>query len=172
MSLQLGNFKVPVIAGFDVDQQYEPMGGESIIRAVNGRGIKQMTYHRLRVITTGSGWLPSGLESLDFTAQHVLRCVVPRGIPAVFATRQATLPAARRSDTGFLPFGAAIMPDGSAVKAAVTLVGHVATVDSVSNAIEYRVSYYPELTVWAMRPKSSGSLTDASYRWELTCEEV
>lgn len=172
MSFQLGNFTLPALAGLDIDQQYAALGSEAILRAGSGRGIKQMTYHKLRVVTSGSGWLPGGLESLDFAAQHTLRCVVPRGMPVVFATRQATLPAARRSDAGYTPFATAIRADGSAVDAAVSVAGNVATVAAVSGAVDYRVAYYPQLTVWAMRPETSGNVGDASYSWSLTCEEV
>lgn len=172
MSFQLGTFSIPLIGGFDLDQQYEPIGGESIMRAISGRGIKQMTYDKLRVITSADGWIPSGLESLDFSAQHTLRCVVPRGIPANFSTRQATLPSARRSDSGFTPFGTAIMADGSAVDTSVSLAVNVATLAAVSGAVSYLVSYYPELTVWANRPESSGTLANATYRWQIACEQV
>lgn len=172
MSFQLGAFSIPTIAGFDIEQQYEAIGGESIFRAISGRGIKQMTFNKLRVITSGEGWIPSGLEALDFAAQHALRCVVPRGIPADFSTRQATLPSARRADSGFTPFGVAVLADGSIRPVEVSLTGDVATLAAASGAVAYQVSYYPQLTVWITRPSSSGSLSDASYRWELVCEEV
>jgi len=172
MSFQLGTITLPVVAGFDLDQSYENIGGESIFRTLSGRGIKQMTYAKLRVSTSGAGWIPSGLEALDYTAQMTLKCIVPKGIGATFATRQATLPAGRRSDSGFTPFGTAIMSDGRHVSTAATLAGNVATLDAVSGAVAYQANYYPSLTVWAMRPSGSGSLTDASYRWEIVCEEV
>lgn len=172
MSLLIGSVSIPQIAALDLDQQYQPIGGEAILRACSGRGIKQMTYQRLRITTSGSGWLPAGLAELDFTAQHVLGCVVPRGVPAVFATRQATLPAARRSDSGFTPFATALLPGGQAMSTPVSLAGNVATCTAVTDAVAYRVNYYPAPTVWLMRPSESGSQSDASYRWELIAEEV
>ena len=84
----------------------------------------------------------------------------------------ATLPAARRSDSGHTPYGIAILPSGQAVKTAAALVGDVATVTAVSGATAYAVQYYPQLTVWALRPSASGNRGDASHRWELVCEEV
>lgn len=172
MSLLIGSVSVPILAAFDIDQQYQALGSEGILRAVSGRGIKQMTYHRLRIQTSGAGWLPAGLAELDFTAQHVLGCVIPRGVPAVFATRQATLPAARRSDSGFTPFATALLAGNRAMSTPVSLAGNVATCTAVTDAVAYRVNYYPAPTVWLMRPNESGSQADASYRWELVAEEV
>lgn len=172
MSFQIGNFILPAMAGFDMDQQYSPQGGEALLRTVSGRGIKQTTYNKLRVSTSAAGWIPSALESLDYKVQHVVRCVVPRTVPAVFATRQATLPAARRSDSGFQPFGLALKADGSVVNTAATLVGHVATLTAVAGAVAYQAAYFPEITAWITRPSSSGNLADASYRWELIADEV
>jgi hypothetical protein len=93
-------------------------------------------------------------------------------VPAVFATRQATLPAARRSDSGFTPFATALLDGNRAVSTPVSLVGNVATCTAVTDAVAYRVNYYPAPTVWLMRPSESGSQSDASYRWELIAEEV
>ena len=172
MSFQLGAITLPVVAGFDLDQSYEQIGGEAIFRASSGRGIKQATWSKLRITTSGTGWIPSGLEALDYTAQMTLKCIVPKGISAVLATRQATLPTGRRSDSGFIPFGTAILSDGRHVSTPATMAGHVATLDAVAGAVAYQANYYPELTVWAMRPETSGNLSDASYQWQITCEEV
>lgn len=170
--MELGNVAIQTVSGLTIDQQYEQFGGETILRMISGRGVKQQTYNKLRVTTRGTGWAPSGLESLDYSTQMVLKCIVPRSIPAVLATRQATLPAGRRSDDKYLPFAHAFLSDGSRVLAAVTLVGHVATCAAVAGAIAYRVMYYPQLTVWALKPSESGSVADASYQWELVAEEI
>lgn len=172
MIFELGPLVIPSIAGFELSQQYQPLGGESIFRAISGRGIKQMSYDKLRVVTSASGWIPAGLESLDYQAQHVLKCVIPRRIVADPVTRQATLPTARRSDAGHDPFAIAMMDSGRAVRTSMSLAGNLATVDAVSSAVGYAVLYLPQLTVWAMRPNTSGDAGTATYRWELTCEEV
>lgn len=64
MSLEIGTLVIPLLAGMDIDQQYSALGSETILRAVSGRGIKQMTYNRMRVTTGGSGWMPVGLRRL------------------------------------------------------------------------------------------------------------
>lgn len=166
--LKIGTFELPVYSSFDAAQRYEPMGGETILRAVSGRGIKQMTYTRTRITTSGGGWVPSGLQTLDFTAQHAVACIAPETVPAVFATRQATLPATRRSDSGHVPYGLAQLAGGQTVEAGCTVVDNVATVDAVTGAVAYQVGYYPLLTCWVLRPSRSGP----EAAWELICEEV
>lgn len=170
--LKIGSLDIPTLAALDLEQSYEPLGGEAIFRTVSGLGLKQTTWRKTRIVTSGSGWMPAGLETLDTTAQLTLSCIVPRRVPAVFATRQATLPAARRSDAGHTPWGIATRADGGTVLTAVSLAGNIATVTAVSGAVAYDVLYFPQFTVWAGRPTDSGARGDASYRWELVCEEV
>lgn len=172
MIFQVGSFILPLAAGLDLQQNYEQIGGQGILRAVSGRGIKQRTFNKLRVRTSGSGWMPSGLEEIDQDAQHLMKCVTPRRLLANFTTRQATLPAGRRSDAGFTPFAFAELQGGRLVDCAVTIAGNVATADSVSGAVAYHVNYYPQLTVWLLSPTTSGNVGDASYGWELIAEEV
>lgn len=172
MSFEIGGLIVRPIAGFDLQQQYADIGPEALLRTASGRAIKQMTYSKLRVTTGGSGWIPAGLQTLDRAAQLVVKCIAPRYMPAVFATRQATLPAARRADTGYTPWGYAFLSDGSTVPAAVSLAGHVATVSAVANAVGYGVAYMPQITAYVQAPAESGDMGTVTYRWEITAEEV
>lgn len=165
---KVGAFELPVLAGLDLTQNYEPMGGEAILRAGSGRGIMQRTWRKTRVITSGSGWVPAGLQSLDFDAQHLIACIQPETVPADPITRQATLPTTRRADTDHLPYGLAEFADGYAEKVAATLVGNVATVEAVAGAVRYQVGYLPLLLCWVKRPGRGGP----SHAWELVCEEV
>ena len=172
MILKFGTLEIPLLAALDIEQTYPPIGGEALLRTVSGAGIKQMTWRKTRIVTTGSGWLPAGLDTLDTSAALAMACVVPRTVPAVFATRQATLPAARRADAGHLPWGVAVMPDNSVIVTPATMAGNVATLDAVANAVSYKALYLPLITCWAMRPTDSGTPGDASYRWEITAEEA
>ena len=172
MKLKIGTLEIPLLAALELEQTYAPLGAETILRTLGGTGIKQMSWTRTRVTTSGSGWIPPGLDTLDTSQQMTLACVIPRSIPANFATRQATLPAARRSDAGHTPWGVAILADGSAVATTASLAGNVATLAAVTGAVAYVAMYLPSLTVWAQRPTDSGTPGDASYRWEFVCEEV
>ncbi len=170
--LKFGSLEIQTLAALSLEQTYAPIGGESILRNVIGGGIKQSSWKKTRITTSGSGWLPAGLDALDTSTAITLACVVPRTVAAVFATRQATLPTTRRSDAGHTPWGVAIMGDGSAIKTTATLVGNVATLGAVAGAVAYQAMYLPQYSVLAMRPTDSGERSDASYRWEIVCEEV
>lgn len=173
MMLRIGSLEIQKVAALEIDQSYEPLGGESIFRAVSGLGLKQTTWRKTRINTSGSGWIPAGLESLDTTVQHVLSCIVPRSVPANLATRQAVLPANRRSDAGHQPWGVAILADGSPVMTgAAVSASHIATLDPVAGAVAYQAMYLPEFTVWVSRPTDSGTPGDAGYAWQLVCEEA
>ena len=170
MSFEIGGIVLHDLQALDLEQTYEIIGGETILRAVSGAGLKQETWARLKVTTSGAGWLPPGLATLATNAQHLLRCVVPRGIPC--AGLEATLPAAHRSDAGYTPYGLAYLAGGQAVRTPAALFGNVATVTPVAGALAYGAIYSPELTVWALRPTVSGQRAEATHRWELICEEV
>ena len=169
--LKFGSVEIPARACLDLDQTYEPIGGESILRTLSGTGIKQTTWKKLRTTISGGGWIPNGLAAVDFTQQQVIACIVPRSV-VCDGSRQAVLPAARRADTGYTPWAFALMDDGSVVSTPVSIATNTATATAVTGAIGYQVLYYPLLTCWANRPRDSGTLGEASYRWEIVAEEV
>lgn len=167
-TFRVGGFELPVYSSFDLTHVYEPLGGETILRACNGRGILQRTWQKTRIVTSGQGWLPSGVQSLDFDAQHVVSCVVAETVPASTLTRSVTLPASRRSDAGHEPFGLAQMPGGETFAVGVSVVGDVATAAELPGARLYQIGYYPQFTCWLLRPQRSGP----DPKWELIAEEV
>lgn len=169
--LKIGALEIPNRAALDLEQTYEPMGGETTLRTIDGTGIKQTTWAKTRITITGGGWMPPGLSALDTAGQLVVACIVPRAINCD-ASRQATLPTGRRSDSGHTPWAWAIMPDGSVLASEVSIVSHVATVAAVTGAVGYQVLYYPQLTCWVNRPTESGSRTEGGWHWSITAEEV
>ncbi len=165
---KVGTFELPVCAGFDIIQRFEPIGGEVILRMMSGLGVKQMTFNKKRITTSGTGWVPTGLSSLDFSVTHEIACIVPETLPADFTTRSVELPDFYREDDGHIPYGLAQMPDGQTVASTVTIGEElVATVDEVDGAVAYQVAYYPLVTCWLMRPTCSGP----DHTWEMVAEE-
>lgn len=170
-TLKIGALEIPTRSALDLDQTYEPIGGETLLRTMSGLGIKQMTWAKLRTTISGGGWIPPGLAAIDSGQQQAIACLVPRTITAD-GNRQATLPVARRADSGCAPYGLALLDHNVVVEVAVTLAGNVATADAYGGALAYQICYFPLLTCWVSRPTESGSRGDASYRWELVAEEV
>ncbi len=171
ITLQIGAIIIPMRAGLDLEQSYEPIGGYTVQRTLNGTGIPQRTWRRTRITISGGGWLPAGLETIDTTVSQAVACIVPRAMVAD-ASRQATLPASRRADSGHTPWAFAILPSGDVVNTPVDLAGNLATADAVAGAVAYHIQYFPLITCWIHPPVESGSRGDASYRWELVAEEA
>jgi len=169
--LKIGSVEIPARSSLDIDQTYEPLGGETILRTLSGAGIKQATWQRTRTVISGGGWIPPGLTHLDYTTQQSVACIVPRAL-ICNGSRMATLPAARRADTGYEPWAWALMPDGSTINADLTLVGSLATAAVVSGAQGYQILYYPQITAWISRPDIAGSRATAGYQWQIVAEQV
>ncbi len=171
-SFQIGDLVLPPLSALDLTQQYEPLGGDAIFRTASGLGIKQSTWRKTRVVTSGRGWVPDGLDSLDFNQSLVLRCIAPRAHHLPSGLLESVLPMQPRRDSGHRPWGVAWLSPGVSVPVAVTTLGRSVSVQPVAGAIRYSVHYLPELLVWGTRPQQSGDLGSASYRWSLVCEEV
>lgn len=167
--LELGGVIVPQHAALDLEQTYEPIGGYTTRRMLSGAGSKQTHWLKLRTTIRGSGWIPAGLDGLDFSAPMELKCIKPRAVTS--AANVFTIPAARRSDAGYEPAGRALV-DGQWVESSVGMVGNTATVAAVAEATQYQVLYYPQLQVIADPPREVLDASGAAYSWSLNCEEV
>lgn len=165
---QLGGVVVPLETMLDFEQSYEPFGGASVLRMMDGTAVPQTTWRKRRTRLSATGWVPLGLESLSYDAALVLKCAKPLAISS--ASNVITLPAGRRAD--FTPLGFAIGADRLTVETSCGVSVNTATLGVVSGAIGYRVIYVPEFSVVSQGPQERLSLTRAEYSWELVCEEA
>lgn len=168
-AFELGAVVVPIIAALDLQQQIETIGGSASLRLGQGALIKQTAWRRVRITLSGSGWCPLGLGNLDWEAQHVLKCGLPDSITT--ATPSIALPAARRTDAGYLPFARAHTPGGWR-DTSVAIAGDVATITPVPGAQMYQVWYYPQITCMVEPPPRDFDRGANRAAWELVCEEV
>lgn len=168
-AFELGGLVVPITAALSLDQAISSVGGRSALRFANGSSLRQQVWQKLRVSLNGQGWVPLGLDALDFEATMTFKAGVPHALRSNGAV--VTLPSARREDSGYAPFARAHLPDGE-VAAPVSLVGNVATCDAVAGAISYTVSYYPQLTVWADPPEQQFNRASASASWTIILEQA
>lgn len=138
---------------------------------VGSRGFTDLPTFRVydaETMELAPGWVPAGLDALDWSQTHVLGCVAPRSIQA--AGRVITLPAARRTDAA--PYGFAVDAVGLLRPVAVTVVGNVATLGADAGAVSYQVLYYPLLTVRAPQgPRVQYDAAGAAASWEIVFEE-
>ncbi|WP_148211451.1 hypothetical protein [Thioalkalivibrio sulfidiphilus] len=150
-------------------QSYTPIGGSTVQRLSDGAGHKQSRWRRTATVLTCEGWIPPGLGSLDYAGALEMRCVSPRAIAGPGTS--FTLPAARRSDSGYEPFGFARLGD-EWLPTAVMMTGDQANLDPVTGADSYRVLWYPQLMVLTDGPEEDTDGGAATYRWRLAAEEA
>lgn len=170
-TLKIGSLEIPVRSAIDADQSYTAIGGETVLRTISGAGIRQETWKRIRTTINGGGWLPAGLAAIDTTVSVDVACIAPQARVAD-VNRQATLPAARRSDAGHTPWAFALLPDGGLANTTLGIAGNVATAGAVAGATGYLIHYFPLLHCWINRPTQSFSVAAGSHTWEIIAEEV
>lgn len=177
MSLILGTVRIPLEAALGLTQRYEPLGGVARLRLMSGAAVQQVHWRRWRTTIEGDGWWPPGLDGLDYDAPLTLACIQQRTLQS--ASNIIVLPAARRADAPYTPVGHAIVPGagtvalgGDLVPTALALVGDTATLTTVTGAVAYQVTYWPQLTVFADPPAAQLDAAGAAHRWSLVAEEV
>lgn len=166
--LSVGGVEVPLCAALELTQTYEVIGGSAVMRMASGAAVKQSHWRRLRTTISGAGWVPPGLDGIDFDAAVVLKCTAPLSMSS--ASNVIVIPAARRSDTA--PFGFAHLPGGERRETPVSMSTDTATLTAVGGAVGYSVCWYPQLNVYAQAPTQTADPARGSVSWELVAEEV
>lgn len=150
------------------NQSYEPFGGSSVQRMMNGAAAKQTNWQRLRTTMSGSGGIPLGLVDLDYSKPLLLKCGVPRMIVRPAAGFNINvgipLPAARRTDGLYAPEYMQLIGGlwnkivGGVVSGSATRIG---------------VVYYPQFNCFAEPPKETYSWDEGlPSSWTLEAEEI
>ena len=182
MWFELGGIKVAPQGALTFAQSYAAEEGSSVLRMMSGAAVKQFGWSKTTVTTSGTGRYPPGLDSLDYSQPMTMKCSQPREVTS--SSNVITLPAARRTDAGFVPVAFALvtpaggdaMLDPRWQPADVSLASNIATITPVSGALQYQVWYWPQITVFATRPTSDWSGQPAgsghAYSWTLEAREV
>lgn len=169
-TFRIDDITVPFTSAVDLSFDYDYLTAAMTQRTMDGTGVRQGTYSKLKVTITGTGYFPLGLSDLDTFISHTLYCGAPRAITRPVPT--FALSTDRRIEQGYEPFAMAIMPDGTIRDTSVTMSGNVASCVVIPGASAYRVMYYPVLQVFIEPPKESTDLRGANFGWSLICEEI
>ena len=149
-------------------QTFENIGGNILHRTLDGTGVKQTNWSKIKTTLSGSGGLPLGFTSLDYSGVITMKCGVQRSVTS--ASNVIAIPAGRRADSGYTPV-AKKRVDGFFVDAVVSMVGNTATVTLDAAAEAYMVLYFPEINVFMNDPSESFDVGAASTGWSITAEE-
>jgi hypothetical protein len=167
----LGGLSLPFEAHLELGQTYEIEEQSAIIRRADGSAGKQTAWSgKLKTRLTGSGWVPPGFDLLDYDNALEMSCIAARSV--VSQDRVITIPAARRSDSGFEPYAQANVAGGLVDATIAGTAGDVITIAPVADAQFYAVFYYPKIQVFASLPTQRHDAISDTYRWELEAREI
>ena len=166
---EIDGVTVPLQSVVDFTQGYEDFGSSVVHRMMNGDGKQQYNWSKIKTTLSGRGWIPAGLDGVDFSGSVLLKCAAHKTITS--ASNVIVLTADRRSDTDFEPRGYAIVA-GNRVDTTISLPVNTATLGVVAGATSYQVEYFPQISVFAKLTSSDVAVTEANYSWVIKAEQV
>lgn len=167
--LIIGGITVSQDARISINQTYKTLSAISNRRLANGSLVSRNTWNgKLETMITCTGYIPSGLQSLDYTSTMTVSCIAPKGISS--ASNAITLPTTRRTDAGSLPFGRKLV-NGKWEDASSSLVGDVLTITLDASATQYQAVYFPEFTAIVSEP-NDGLNIGQGFSWSIKAEQV
>lgn len=179
-TLELDGVVIPITSAHTFSQTYSPLGGSVTLRMLDGGAVKQQHWEKLQTSISAEGVLPPGIENIAYKDPLVLKCGAPRGTTSVSPTGIA-IPVERRTDPGFTPEGFGWVPDtgeptlGVWVSTAIAIVPgppDVANLTVVTGATQYRITYFPEITVFANPPEVNTDVHGKAVSWSIDAEQV
>lgn len=160
--------QLSVYEGLESSQTYESIGGNTLHRMLDGTGVKQTNWAKIKTTLSGSGGLPLGFSGLDYSDLLTLKCGAYRSISS--ASNVIVIPANRRVDVGYEPTAKKRI-DGFYIDAVVNMAGNTGTVVLDAQATAYMVLYYPQIQVFMNDPSESLDIRSNSTGWSITAEE-
>jgi hypothetical protein len=164
--LMLGGIPIVLHAGAP-ELSEQDAGASTVLRMSDGAGYKMTRYQKMAGSISGQGWMPPGLDGLDYSEPLELRSTqvsTMQSTGLVF-----TLVSTARPDQA--PWAFALVGD-EWVAAEVATVAGVATVTAVAGATQYQVWWMPVYSVFATRPPKSQSSATATHSWSIAWEEA
>ena len=168
LPLVIGGVLVPTYGRVGLAQSYAPVGGVFRGRMASGRLVQQIHWRRLRTTIQGLGWVPAGVDLIDYDEPVVIDCIAPRSV--LSASTSVALPDTRRPDADVVAHARTGTEDW--VRTSLAMDGDAAQITPVSGALQYQVRWYPRLTCFLDPPEERLDAETAEWSWTLTAEEV
>lgn len=172
--ISIGGLTVPLSSVLTFSQGYESIERSTVHRlGVQGRGIKQTLFGgKLRTTISATGWTAPGLSALDRGAEHLMLCGAALSGSGTDSNIVIGDSARRRTDAGFEPVAYALFPtEHVKTPVSVDAAGNC-TVTPVAGALQYKVDWYPRLTVLLIDFREDTQAEAAQFGWDLVAEEV
>lgn len=161
--LILGGIEVPLHAGAP-ELTFDAPDGYTDIVLSSGKVVRSRHFSKEQITISGAGWMATGLDALDWDANHLLLCPKPKRVN----TRGApvTITSDPRPDVAV---AAHALVGREWISTPVILAGRVATITPVAGASLYSVAWYPQFTVLCKRPPEESGAGGSG--WQLVCRE-
>jgi hypothetical protein len=162
----LGGVPIVLHAGAP-DQSDTPLLGETVVRLSGGAGVKMTHWGKASGAISGQGWMPPGLDGLDYSQPLELRltsqeCIVGDGR----AYMLTSLPRPDTEPAAFALLGA------EWVQVGCSLEDGVATANALAGASKYMIQWMPVYSVFASKPPKSMSASQSTFGWSIAWEEA
>lgn len=164
--VMLGGVPIVLHAGA-VSQSITPLGGPEVVRLSGGVGVPMTHWQRSAISLSGSGYMPPGLDGIDYTQPLELRCT--KHLSIVSAGRNFVLQGTPRPD--FPPWALALVGK-EWVETTLVLSGAGVEVTEVLGASFYQVCWMPVFIVSAKRPQGDMDAAANVHGWQINCEEL
>lgn len=165
--LMLGGVPIVLHAGAP-ELTVDGLAGSATVRMSDGAAVK-MTHWSGKAAGTisGQGWMPPGLDGLDYSQELELRSTQHESItgPAL----SVALTSAPRPDHA--AWALALVGRDWVPTACVVAAG-IATATPVPGATLYTFCWFPVYQVFAAKPGKSQSSGTATHGWSIAWEEV
>ncbi|WP_268797514.1 hypothetical protein [Pseudomonas huanghezhanensis] len=162
----LGGVPIVLHAGAP-DQSDTPLLGETVVRLSGGAGVKMTHWGKASGSISGQGWMPPGLDGLDYSQPLELRLTSQECI--VGDSLSYALTSLVRPDTSPKAFA---LVGSEWVQTSCELDGSIATAGQVIGGTKYMIQWMPVYNVFASKPPKSMSAAQATFGWSIAWEEI
>jgi len=166
LKITLGGIPIVLHAGAP-ELSEEAIGGETLLRMSDGAGVAQTHWQKMAGSISGQGWMPPGLDGLDYSQPLELRSTQVNSMQGTGLAY--TLPSTPRPDQA--PWAFALIGDDWHATPCSTVDG-LATLTALAGAEAYQVWWMPVYSVKAQRPPKQQSSSSASHSWSIAWEEL
>ncbi|QRY79634.1 hypothetical protein JVX91_00535 [Pseudomonas sp. PDNC002] len=165
--LMIGGVEVLALFAGAPQQTLSPLGGPSIVRLSQGRGVPMTHWNKVAISISASGWMPPGLAGVDYSQPLEVRLTKVESIVGTHLDYQLT--SAPRPD--FEPYAEALIGKDWE-RTGITRAGLAVTVTPMAGATHYRVCWMPVFMVSGRRPQEDSDDSANTHRWSFDCEEL
>ena len=167
MNLIIDGIEITTLSSLNLKQTYSQVSNGTLLRMMDGTGVKQKAWGKVETTIAGNGWIPDGMTGIDFDNEVVVDCIANRSITST--NNVIAIPGSVRADVE--PWAIAFV-DGDWVSVGSSFVGGTLTVDVTPGATIYQARWMPSMIMFFDEPETETDRQDNVFSWSLSGQEV